>query len=169
MKEKIELVDFNHFLEKFPEVELPVTLGEDTHLDFSRENSPLPIPMIAQHIMKAESGDMDEFMEFIPCFKIPETFEMHAIVYWKAGLMDYQYVLATFTKKGQLIDRRVIGGIYSDGQNITQSVVTIDTDWLIYIATGQSDAADNLGYDPSTSKTIELELLADGRIINEID
>jgi hypothetical protein len=162
---KLPKVDFRHFLEKFPEVELPITLGEEAHHDFSLTNDPLPTLMIAQYIDLIEGGESDELTEFIACFQIPETGEFYAVVYWKAELMAYQYVLATFSKKGVLIDKRTIAGTYSDGKTLTQSVATIDEDWTIHIVTGQT-AVERRVYDASSSTAYELEILPDGQIVN---
>jgi len=161
-------VHFNHFLEKFPTLELPVTLNDEAQHIFSKNNDPLPPIMIQQHILKLEPKAPDEYTEFIPCFSIPETHNFHAIVYWKAGLMTYQYILATFDKKGKPIDKRVIAGLYSDGDKVTQSVATIESDWLIHVASGQVAAKKEQLYDASGSAAFELELLADGRIVNAV-
>ena len=47
----INKVRFKEFLKKFPVVALPVTIGEGTHLEFSRINDPLPQQMIDQFIL----------------------------------------------------------------------------------------------------------------------
>ena len=154
-------VRFEYFLEKFPEIELPVTLTDDSAMEFSQKNDPLPPQMIRQFIGNA---DDDEFTEYIACMRIPKTYDFHAIIYWKAALMHYQYVLATYTKKGELIDKSVIAGTYSDGKSLTKSVATIEEDWIIYIVSGQA-AADAPTYDASTSNAFNLELLATGKII----
>ena len=73
--------------------------------------------------------------------------------------------MATFTKDGQPISRKVIGGTYSDGESITQSIVTIDSDWTIHIVTGQSNL--EVEYDASKSTAIEVELLPDGHFSEE--
>jgi len=137
MTSKNKKATFKGFLSKFPPVEFPITLGNDSHHIFSQTNDPLNTLLIEQYIALMEGPIADDFTEVIPCFSIPNTFEFHAIVYWKAGLMDYQYILATFTKDGQPISRKVIGGTYSDGESITQSIATIDSDWTIHIVTGQ--------------------------------
>ena len=85
-------VKFQNFLERFPIIDLPITLSDDLHHTFSKQNEPLNALMIAQYITFIEGELHDELTEFIPCFKIPETHDIHAIVYWKAGLMNYQYV-----------------------------------------------------------------------------
>lgn len=164
--QKNQKVSFAQFLDKFPEVELPITLNDEIHHNFSQNNEPFNALMINQIIEALDDDEaVDDLTEYIPCFKIPETHEFHAVVFWKAGLMNYQYIMATFEKKGKLIDKRVIGGTYSDGKTVTKSVSTIDVDWVIYVVTGQSDGEDN-SYDAGSSKAFELELLPDGQIVN---
>lgn len=160
-------IKFPDFLERFPEIELPITLSEDLHLTFSEKNQPFNPLMIEQYILAIESEEPDELTEFIPCFRIPETHDFYAVVYWKAGLMNYQYIMATFDKGGNLVDKRVLGGTYSDGNIITRSIATIDLDWMIYVVSGQTDSQDN-AYDAGTSKAFDLELLPDGQIVNSI-
>lgn len=160
-------VSFKHFLGKFPEVELPVIMSDETPLLFSKENEPFPAQMIAQYLTLIDGSEPDEFTEFVPCFKVPNTAEFHAMVYWKASLMNYQYVLFTFSKKGIFIDKRVIAGTYLDGEIVTKSVATIDEDWIIHIVTGQMGEKNQL-YDASTSRNFELELMPDGRIEESI-
>lgn len=158
-------VSFEHFLEKFPSLPLPITLGEDTHHHFSTHNEPLPLIMIDQFIIPIESEAIDEFTEFVPCFKLPDTKDFVAIVYWKAALMNYQYILASFTKKGLLIDHKVLAGVYSDGQTVTQSAATILDDHTIVIASGQAPAQGDY-YDASSSTTYKMWLQQDGKIVH---
>ena len=105
---------FRQFLNKFPEITLPITLTEESHLEFSRQNEPLAKEMIEEFIFSIEQSDFDEFTEFIPCVKIPDTHGFHAIVYWRAGLLDYEYTLATFTEKGQFVDKKFIAGNFDE-------------------------------------------------------
>ncbi|MCB0376401.1 MAG: hypothetical protein KDD04_10820 [Sinomicrobium sp.] len=163
--QQLPKMSFSHFLEKFPEVDLPVTLAEESHHAFSLKNDPLPALLIEQFILPLEVREVDDYTEFIPCMRIPDTHEFHAIIYWRAGLLNYQYTLACFTKKGELIDKRVIAGTFSDGDTLTTSVATIDEDWLIYIVSGQARPGDR-NYDPSSSTAYKLELLPEGQIVN---
>lgn len=156
-------IRFSHFLEKFPEVPLPIILAEETHHTFSKQNEPLPTLMVEQFILPLEEEQTDEFTEFVPCVRIPKTYDFHAIIYWKAGLMNYQYILVTFTKKGELIDKRAIAGTFFDGKALTTSVATLDEDWTIYIVSGQSV---DRQFDATKSTAYELELLSEGNIIN---
>ncbi len=157
---------FKTFLKTFPEIELPITLGENTHMEFSKRNDPLAGALIHQYIQAFEKLPSDELTEYIACFRIAKLKEFQAVVYWRAGLMDYRYILATYDKNGTQIDSRVIAGMYSDGEKLTQSVATIAQDWGISIATGQSDASSG-EYDPEANTVFALELMPDGTIENE--
>lgn len=156
------------FLQFFPELDLPVILSADTHHDFSRNNEALPQLAIEQYISKIEGAEVDEFTEFVPCIRIPATHDFHAVVYWKAELMSYQYVMATFDKKGDVIDSRVIAGMFTDGDTITRSLATIEEDWLITVVSGQVGVAEEEEYNAARSRNFGLELLPDGRIVNEL-
>ena len=162
---KKQQIDFAHFLRKFPEVDLPVILSDDTHHDFSMVNDPLPMLMIEQYILPLEDNEPDDLTEFVACFRIRDTKDFHAIVYWRAALMDYHYTLATFTKKGVLIDKRVIAGTYSDGETVTQSVATIDEELNIYVVSGQAGTIPSQ-YNASSSTAYQLEILPEGQIVN---
>lgn len=159
-------VQFKHFLAQFPELELPITLSDEAQHTFSQENNPLHRLMIEQYIVPLEDVEVDEFTEFVPCFRIPETHDFHAIVYWKAELMSYQYALVTFDKKGNFINKRVLAGTYFDGDKVTKSVATIEEDWTIHIVSGQIAAARENLYDAASSAAFDLELLPDGTIAN---
>ncbi|MDX1941756.1 MAG: hypothetical protein SFU99_14445 [Saprospiraceae bacterium] len=161
---KKPIVRFESFIEHFPTVQLPVTLNDEVHHEFSNRNEPLPPLMIEQFILPFELEEIDDMTEYIACFKIPETHDFQAIVIWRAGLMDYSYNMMTFTKKGELIDKRAIAGTFYDGQNLTQSVAIIDEDWEILITSGQS--TNGKTYDPTTSRVTKLELLPEGQIID---
>ena len=163
---KINKVRFNEFLKKFPVVDLPVTIGEGTHLEFSRINDPLPQQMIDQFILSQGEPEPDEFTEFIPCFRLKKSEEFVAIVYWIGALLDYQYIMLTFNRKGVEIDRSVIAGTKVIGNSLLTSVATIDEELIIYIAAGEADAHTNQ-FDANSSKSFSLEILPNGEIISE--
>ena len=162
---KIPTLTFDHFLEKFPEVELPVVLSEEAQTVFSKENSPLPKPLIEQFIIPLEE-DIDEYTEFVPCFSIPNTSNFHAVVYWKAGLLSYEYILISFDKNGKLIDKQAIAGTQAKGDSLLRTIATIEEDWMIMSVIGVASANENHTYDPSTSLAANYELLPDGKIIS---
>jgi hypothetical protein len=156
---------FPDFVAKFPPVAMPVTLGEDTHHTFSTENEPLSEALISQFITPLEDlvAD-DEFTEYVPCFAIEDTEQFIALVWWKAELLNYEYVLATFGPKGQLIDRQTIAGTRVENGRVYRAVATINDEWEIIVAEGTSADGDAL-FDPTSSKTRHLEILASGEIV----
>jgi len=162
MSDQIPKFDFIDFVEKFPLVEMPVTLGEDTHHTFSMENNPLPQAFVDQYIAPFEAVEPDEFTEYIPCFSIDCEEEYVLLVWWKAGLLTYQYYLGTFTEKGKAIDRKVIAFTAINGDQIKRAVATIDGELSIHIAEGISV---NDIYDPLSSLTRLMEILPNGIIV----
>ncbi len=154
---------FKQFIDLFPEVVLPVTLGEDTHLTFSRKNQPFSQTVLKEFIEPLEEEIFDDFTEAVPCFRLPVKKGFHAIVYWKAKLMNYQYILATFDEWGGLIDKKTIAGTFSDGSQLTQSVANINEKWQIYIASGQSNV-DAENYEAADSSVQRMLLTEDGEI-----
>ena len=158
--------NFNHFLEKFPPVKLPITLSEEDAHVYSTENEPIPHKLIEEFIVPFET-DHDEFTEYVPCFRIEGLKNFDAIVYWKAGLLNYQYIMMTFEKGGKTIDRKAVAGTYSDGQSMVRSVAQIEEDMSIIIMSGFSTDEDGI-YDASLSTTKEIELLPDGKLV-ELD
>ncbi|MBI1224113.1 MAG: hypothetical protein GC192_02650 [Bacteroidetes bacterium] len=154
---------FNQFLQIFPEEKLPISITEENASVFSVENEPLPHKAVEDFILPIEP-DVDEMTEFVPGFRIEGLKDAHAILYWKAGLLNYQYVLATFENSGKLIDRQVIAGTVSDGVSIVRTVARIDEDMTIYMVSGMAEGSEN-DYDADKSTARELELLPDGRMI----
>lgn len=168
MKNTTNDVNFETFLERFPEVELPVVLRSELDVTFSQQNDPLPGAATDRFIVGTGGGPSadDEYTEYVACFRVPETYEFHALVYWRGGLLDYQYILATYDKNGTLLDRATLAGTTSDGQTVIQSVADFDDDWTIKIITG---ASQDDAFVPANSSVRRMELLPDGNIKREVD
>lgn len=149
------------FLAAFPKIELPVTLTMDLVHVFSQNNDPLPESLVEGFLLPL-GEEYDVFTEFIPCFALPDTEGFHALVYWKAALMRYTYVLLTLDKNGALIDRAELAGTFSDQNTLIQSVATIEEDWDIVVMSGQ--ATIDGAYDAASSKMTTMELLPDGKL-----
>ena len=161
-KPKID-ASFEGFLNYFPVEDLPLSFTDENVIAFSSNNAPLPPPMISRFIVPMESG-IDDLTEFIPCAQIPNTENFKAIVYWRGGLMDYQYIMVTYNNTGDIIDKKVIGGTFFDGKVLTKSVSLMKEDWTIQILSGQSEDINTLAYDAANSKAVVLELMPDGEI-----
>jgi len=159
---KVPKPSFSAFLVAFTAQELPVTLTEESISDFERLSDPLAQVLINAYI-EPESDEPDAFTEFVPCFKLPDTDEFHAVVYWKGELMKYQYFITTFDKNGVQISNAVIGGIQSDGEIIVRSVATIDENLIIHVVEGEQPASVTQ-YVPNQSRAYQMEIRKSGEI-----
>lgn len=157
-------ISFSEFLKYFPVAELPVILTEDAHHEFSKINDPLPQKIIEGFILPFEERVYDEYTEYIPCFKIPETHEFHALVYFKASLLIYEYYLVTYDKQGKEIAKEKIAGMVTHGKKVTRAAATIEKDWTIHIVEGSVKTGE-ADYKATDSKAYAMELLPDGQII----
>ncbi|HKK75365.1 MAG TPA: hypothetical protein VJ953_09855 [Saprospiraceae bacterium] len=166
MSQEPPKISFPDFISAFPPIELPITLTDETIHLFNKTNPPFPAPMVEQYLIPLEQGEIDEYTEFVPCFSISDTYDFLAVVYWKGGLMNHQYIMATFTKKAELIDKRVIAGTFSDNELLVTSVATIDPDWEILIVSGKQPAQEKFKFDATKSTRQRLEILPEGKIIN---
>lgn len=161
MAKEIQLEDLLSF---FPEVELPIEITEDLVMTAETVNKVLPTAIIEEYIIKWEGGeDIDEFTEFVPILRIKEAEEFHALVYWKGGLMKYEYVLVTLDKLGNFITRKPIASTLSDGNTVKKSVSKIDEDMIIHIMAGENEV--NGKYDPARSQAFNMEILHSGDVI----
>lgn len=155
--------DFQTFLGRFPEATLPLSLTEEHQADFSRNNEPLTLQEIQDFILPQEPSH-DEYTEYVPCLRYPGTRGFYAVIYWKGALLRHEYVLATFDEQGGKIDRKVLSGLRSADGRIIQSVATLEEDWMIHIVEGEGKD-DPHSYEALDSRLIQMELLADGRIM----
>lgn len=159
-------ISLGDLLDFFPLIELPITLTSEIHHVFLRENKPLPQRLINKFLQPNEEVD-DGLTEYAACFRLPDAELYKAIIYWKASLMSYEYILATYRNNGQLIDSKVIGGTKSDGTTLLKRVATIDEDSLILIAEGIGPL-DERQYNADQSHTYQLEIAETGDIFQMI-
>ncbi len=156
-------ISFANLLQYFPLIELPVTLTSELHHVFLKENKPLPEEFIRKFLQTDQATD-DEYTEYVACFRLPSGEQYEAIVYWKASLMTYEYILATFQPNGRFIASRIIGGTKSNGSSLLKRIATIDEESLILIAEGVGPLDDRL-YNAGQSHTYQLEIAETGDIL----
>lgn len=158
-----------NFISRFPRVELPVTLSEDTEEEFYTRHDPLPMPLVVKYLdVFFPPEKIDEFTEFVPCFKLQGTKKFHAMVLWVAGLRTKQFFLITYSTKGKPLHCKAIAGYSFSGKTITRMVARLEEDWKIYLVAGQIEDSEE---DPSGKETIStvLELNEEGSIILKED
>lgn len=157
-------IKFEHFLSKFPKVDLPVVLSEDSHHDFSKENEPLPPLMVEQFITQYETTVQDDLTEYIACFQLPiDKKGFKAIIYWKAGLLNYDYVLAIYDEKtGVMVDKKAIAGTKVINNAVKRIVAFLKEDFTIHSAEGVEESGKE--YVADSTKVKRYEILDNGRI-----
>jgi hypothetical protein len=160
----MDRINFSYFLEKFPTQPFPITLRADTYEELDGGKDPLPTLLIEQYLLDENEED-DGLTEHIACLRLPAHDNYEAIVYWRAGLLNYEYILKTYTKDGVgVIDSQVIAGTVVENEMLIESVATINEERIIYIATGASDIRDN-SFDSTKNKVKHFEIVDDGTIV----
>lgn len=158
---KIE--DFYTF---FEEIAPPIIITEETIDKLKEYTKPLPVVMMDEFITRWE-GELDEYTEIVPCFALPQAQEYKALVYWKASLLRYEYIIITLDKSDTLIERKTICGTVVDGDIIKKSVAKIDEDLIIYIQAGASYSDSD--FNPESSQSYNIEILESGEMLFHID
>jgi hypothetical protein len=153
-------------LHYFPETELPVLISEDYLSEYEINSDPFPQTFIDEVMMEWEK-EIDEFTEFIPCVRLPKEEKYDAVIYWKGGLLKYDFILVTLDKKGELISKKSIASTVVNDNIIKKSVASIEPDHIINIVAGQT--LDGEDYDASLSKAFAMEILPTGEIIFNLD
>lgn len=154
--------DLEALLAFFPPIDLPITLTEDLVATFSKENDALPASIIEDILLQWEEVE-DEYVEFVPCFRIDGQEHFTGIVYWRAGLLRYEFILVTFDKDGQLITRKPLSTVIAEGDVVKKSIAQIDSDLIIHIMAGQTSDSE-LNYDPSNSQAFNMEIMPTGEV-----
>jgi hypothetical protein len=153
-------------LSYFPEIELPVTLTDDSLTHINATNDLMPEALLQEVFVKYEEDISSEFMEIMPCFRIKMLDEkVAAIVYWKGDLLKYEFILLTVNTSGDIIDKRPICGTVIDGDIVKKSVATIDGEFGIHIMAGAYDSSVTSTYDGNASQSFSMELLPTGEIV----
>ncbi|NJC27311.1 hypothetical protein [Neolewinella antarctica] len=158
-------IKFEHFLEQFPELELPISFNEETVRTISKETLPLSPMMIEQFIAPVEPGKIDELTEFVACMRLPEADDYAGVVYWRADLAQYHFTLVTFNPKTEeMIDRMVIAGTSYDGEELLQTHAMMNETLLIHQVSGQGGGGD-FDYQASTSTARRFQVGGAGKIV----
>lgn len=158
-------IRFEHFLEYFPQLDLPFTFNDETVRTISKETPPLPDRIIQQFLLPVEPGMANEYTEFVACLRLPDADNYVGLAYWRADLAQYHYTLATFDLKTQeLIDRLVVAGTSYDGDELIQTHALLTEALLIYQVSGQGTGAD-FDYRAADSTARRFQLTDAGKFV----
>lgn len=131
---------FSSFLSSLQELQLPLVLSGELQEDISRSNEPMPSDVAALFLPDIFQS-WDEFTEVIPIGKITSLDQCIAVLFWKAGLMKYEFILYSYSKEGALIDRDVLARTSVEGDQINEEVAIIDDDLMIFKASSSQHSA----------------------------
>ena len=158
-------VEFEAFLEFFPEVAPPIILSAEEVILYSRENNPLSQSIITEVLLPLHNEtELDEYTEYIPCFRLKKENSFVPVIYYKAGLLKNEYHLLMFSENGKIIDHKSIAGTFLKDKEMVTYVAYIDEDNHIQVVIG-SDDGDRSHYNPLNSQTIAYDIAPDGKII----
>ena len=158
-------MNLTQFVRLFPILEPPLTLTEESIFTFSKENK-LINPETAQTYFSQFEKDYDEGddIEYVPCFRLSISDKYHSLVYWRASALNYEYYLVNINKKGEMLDRKLISGVIVQSESILRLVVSIDVNYIFFIAGSIADDSDRSSATPT--ETYSLEVFPDGTIVS---
>ena len=158
---------FKEFTARFPELTLPLSIGEETVREVSRQTLPLPAEMIREHLLPLDPARVnDDFTEFVAIARLPAADDYIGLIYWRADLAQYHYNLVTIhPKTHEVIDRLVIAGTSYDGEELTQTSALINESLMIYQVSGQQQGAEEFEYAASSSTARRFQLAEIGRVV----
>jgi hypothetical protein len=103
----------------------------------------------------------DEFTEYLPGFHF-RTKKHYGIVYWKATLLHYTYVLVMLEPDGTFLDRLILAETDANSLGVRQGAAMISEQYDIYIVESVLDADAVFG-DPSQTITERWKITDEGR------
>ena len=147
---------FTEFIDFFPLLKPPFNLLPDI-TQIPSNADPLPGVLLDAFIAPFEGEEADEYTEYVPYGRIAGTKDFHALIYWKAGVMQYEFILATYTLDGKPINHAIVGGLHYDENGILHSVAVIHDDLSITIAEGTATENDETDLDQTNTYQMSIE------------
>jgi hypothetical protein len=163
---RIPTAQFSEFIEFFPPLTPPFSLLPDLQ---QIPSDPVPLPGVLQDefILPFEGDETDDFTEYIPYGRIEGTKDFFAVIYWKAGVLRYEFILATYTAEGTPLHHAIVGGIRYEDEGTIHSVAVIHEDMRITIAEGMSEKDDEI-VSPET-QTYLMAIKPSGEIMYDMN
>jgi hypothetical protein len=131
-------------------------------------SDPVPLPGILQDtfILPFESDEIDEFTEYVPFGRINGLRDFYVMIYWKAGVLRYEFILATYSNEGEPLSHAIVGGLRYEEEGVLHSVAVIHEDLSITIAEGIAET-DDADMNPDQTQTYLMAILPTGIITYE--
>ncbi|MEM7103918.1 MAG: hypothetical protein AAF502_12345 [Bacteroidota bacterium] len=114
-----------------------MSLSHGDQSKFSKKNKPLSPEMALDFLYQEGDETYDEFTEFIPCFRLPDTKKFHAVVYWQGDMLKYYFHLAIFDITGEIQEKTQLAGTKVEGDMLDVIVANIKSSWEIELLSGK--------------------------------
>ncbi len=155
--------EFADFLSYFPKIELPITIQYGDLHDYTVSNDPLPDSLLQAFIFPGLPFEIDEFTEFLPCFRFSGVENLYHVVYWSGRLLHYSFYLVNYNEKGQALGQFEIAGFFTKEERVLQKMAHINEDAEIYIVeTNLSEKEEKIS--TQDTRKWSLDILPDGQI-----
>ena len=158
-------MNLTQFIRLFPVLEPPLTLTDESIFAFSKKNKLINTETAVQYFGSFEKDfDESEDIEYVPCFRLNISDDFHSLIYWRASALNYEYFLVNLDKKNKVLDRKLIGGLIAKNDSILRLVVSIDINYIFFIAGSMANDDDK---EAATDvETYSLEIFPDGTIVS---
>ncbi len=158
---RVPTAHFAEFIDFFPPLDPPFSLLPDIG-QIPSVLMPLPGAMLDAYIFPFEGEEVDEYTEYIPYARIAGTKNYFALIYWKAGVMQYEFILATYSVEGLPLSHAIIGGLRADDKGLLHSVAVIHEDMSLTIAEGVAVEEEEI--DLNQTNTYQMTIQPTGQI-----
>jgi hypothetical protein len=155
--------EFRDLVEQFPLVELPYSVTPESYNAIADERKPIS-EEIAVEFLNFEDEPYDEFTEFIPVSWLLGVDNFFALVLWRANLSGERYLLCTFDKEGQFIDKVHLAGTFYTDKGLSYAVGAISKDLRIFVKGGLDSMNVESIWDETDKTNIMYSILEDGTI-----
>lgn len=126
------MVPFSTFLEVFPPTDLPFAITSETHHELSEMLLGFPPECLVGYVV-APDAEVDEFTEFLACFRFSVTAKIVGVVWWKADLEGNDFMLQTYLVNGEKIAEIRLAGTRYTEMGLVHTVATIGRDLEVFV------------------------------------
>lgn len=120
------MTDFEKLLEYFHHIELPISFEPHHTHQLTEKNNTIPTDLAKVFLDENLTEEQEEYVELISFGRISLGNGCIGLVYWKADLMNYEYILVNLDKNGEILAKKRIGGTQYVEKRLLHTVATIE-------------------------------------------
>lgn len=155
---------FRDLVEYFTLEQLPFSVTPETYNSLGDEGKK-PIPeSLALLFLNFQDEPYDEFTEFVPIAWLMGIDEFFCLVMWRANLHGERYLLCTFDKTGQFIDKAELAGTFYTDKGLSYAVGAVSKDLQVFVKGGLDKVDAASIWDENAQGIIRYTILDNGQI-----